>query len=265
MKANIISIEGKKKGQVELPLFFNVIVRKNLIQKILEAKKIQQPYGPSPLAGNQYSASGKLKHHRKVWKSQYGRGISRVPRKIMTRRGSQFNWVGATVPNTRGGRRAHPPKVLSMINLKKINKKELKLAINSALSATASARWVLKRYGSLKKEEIKEFPLVIESKIISLKIKDLISSLRKILGNKLFSLSIQKKTIRKGKGKIRGRKYKNNLGLLFVVGNDEKIKTTAFDILQVKKLGLKDLANGGVGRLTIYTENAIKDLGEKFK
>ncbi len=265
MKANIITIDGKKKGQIEIPSFFNVFVRENLVQKILEIKKVQQPYGPNPLAGNQYSASGKLKHHRKVWKSQYGRGISRIPRKIMTRKGSQFNWVGATVPNTRGGRRAHPPKVLSMINQKKINKKELKIAMKSALSATASAKWALKRYNSLKKEEIKDLPLVVESKIVSLKIKDLISSLKKILGNKLFSLSIQKKTIRRGKGKLRGRRYKNNLGLLFVIGNNEKLKTTAFDVLKVEKLGLKDLANGGVGRLTIYTEKAIKDLEERFK
>jgi len=79
MKANLLSIEGNKLKQIEVPSFFGGKIRKDLIQKIVETKKITQPYSPSPVAGNQYSASGVLKHHRKVWKSQYGRGMSRVP------------------------------------------------------------------------------------------------------------------------------------------------------------------------------------------
>lgn len=265
MKAQILDIQGKKKSEITLPSFFSEIVRTDLIQKIIEAKKTKQPYGPSPVAGNQASASGKLKHHRKVWKSQYGRGMSRIPRKMMTRRGSQFNWVGATVPNTRGGRRAHPPKVISMINSLKINKKELKLALMSALSATVSGKWIAKRYATLENEKITNAPFIVESKTTTLKSKELLSLLKNILGEKLYPLAIQKKTIRKGLGKLRGRKYKNNLGLLMVIGNDEKLKTTAFDVVQAKKLSVVDLANGGPGRITVYTETAIKNLEEKLK
>lgn len=265
MKAQILDIQGKKKEEISLPGFFSETIRIDLIQRVIEAKKVKQPYAPSPVAGNQYSASGKLKHHRKVWKSQYGRGMSRVPRKMMTRRGSQFTWVGATVPNTRGGRRAHPPKILSMMGLARINKKEMILALKSALAATVSGEWITKRYASLKKEKIGNLPLIVESKITTLKTKDLLLTLKKILGEKLFPLAIQKKTIRSGIGKLRGRKYKNNLGALVVIGNDEKLKTTAFDVIKVKKLGINDLANGGVGRITVYTEKAINDLGEKFK
>ena len=218
MKGNILDIEGKKLKQIELPKFFDADVREDLIQKILEAKKIKQPYGPSPVAGNQASASGKLKHHRHVWKSQYGRGMSRVPRKLMSRKGSNFNWVGATVPNTRGGRRAHPPKSFSMISEIKINKKELKQAIISALSATASGKWIMKKYSSIK-EEPNNFPLITESKISTLKTKELILSMKKILGENLFELALKKKEVRSGKGKLRGRKYKSNMGLLIVVGD----------------------------------------------
>ena len=88
---------------------------------------------------------------------------------------------------------------------------------------------------------------------------------KKIIGEKLFSVAIQKKEVRSGRGKLRGRKYKSNAGMLLVLGNDEKLKTTAFDIVRVKELGVVDLANGGVGRLTVYTENAIKDLENKFE
>lgn len=265
MKTKVYTSDGNKGKDLALPNFFENTVREALIQKIIEAKKIKQPYGPMPGAGMQYSASGKLKHHRKVWKSQYGRGMSRVPRKMMTRRGSQFHWVGATVPNTRGGRRAHPPRVEAMINSSSINKKELRLAILSALSATASSKWLVKRYSSLKDEKIIQTPYVVEGKFIELKSKEMISSLKKILGENLFNLAIQQKEIRSGRGKLRGRKYKSNLGLLMVIGNEEKLKTTAFDVVKVSKLGINDLAKGGPGRLTVYTEKSIEDLKNKFE
>ncbi len=263
MKTKLLDINGKEKGKIDLPKCFSTKVREDIVAKVIEIKKIKQPYAPSPVAGKQHSASGILIHQRKVWKSQYGRGISRIPRKIMTRKGSQFNWVGAEVSNTRGGRRPHPPKVLSMINRLKVNKKELKLALESALSATMDAKFVTKRYATLKDSKIENIPFIVESKLATLKVKELVSSLKKILGETLFGLAVQKKSIRSGKGKLRGRKYKSNAGLLIVIGNKEKLKTTAFDVVSVEKLGVNDLASGGVGRLTVYTEEAIKNLGEK--
>ena len=98
-----------------------------------------------------------------------------------------------------------------------------------------------------------------------MKIKPLISSLKKILGKQLFEVALQKKTIRSGKGKLRGRKYKSNAGLLVVMGEKEKLKTNAFEVTNVKNLSVIDLAKGGTGRLTLYTEQAIKELGEKLK
>ena len=93
----------------------------------------------------------------------------------------------------------------------------------------------------------------------------MLNSLKNILGKDLFSITIQKKRVRKGIGKLRGRKYKSNAGLLLVIGNEEKIKTNAFDVREVKNLGITDLAKGKPGRLTIYTEQAIKHLEEKLK
>ncbi|MDP2628537.1 MAG: 50S ribosomal protein L4 [Nanoarchaeota archaeon] len=262
MKSKILTIDGKEKGTVELPKCFSQPVREDLIMKVLEAKKRKQPYAPSLVGGKQSSASGKLVHRRHVWKSQYGRGMSRVPRKSLSRRGTQFNWVGAEVPNTRGGRRAHPPKIIGMINTNKINKKEEKIALMSAISATANEKMINKKYEKI--DHAKNLPLIVESGITKLKTKELLSSLKKILGE-LFEVALQKKKVRSGKGKLRGRKYKKNAGLLLVVGKDEKIKTSAFDISDVKSLGINDVAKGGAGRLTIYTENAIKNLGERFK
>lgn len=265
MKANILDIQGKKKTTIELPKVFSSEIREDIVAKALEVKKAKQPYSPSPVAGKQQSASGKLVHRRHVWKSQYGRGISRIPRKITSRRGTQFIWVGATVPQARGGRKAHPPKAISMINTKKINKKESAIALKSAISATASEKIVKSKYKTLKDKKIENLPLIIESKITSLKIKDLLQTLKKILDKELYNVAIKKKSVRSGRGKLRGRKYKKTAGLLLVVGKDEKLKTSAIEVVPVNKLGVQDLAKGGLGRLTIYTENAIKYLGDNRK
>jgi large subunit ribosomal protein L4e len=265
MKADILSIEGKKMKTIELPECFNQKVREDLIAKVLETKKVKQPFSSSPVGGKQHSASGILIHQRKVWKSQYGRGMSRIPRKIMSRRGSQFNWEGAEAPNTKGGRRSHPPKIFSALNVKKINKKEMKLALFSALSASANPKMVCSKYEKLKNCKIENLPLVTESKITTLKTKQLIESIKKILGKDLFSVGMKKTSQRSGIGKLRGRKYKKTAGLLLVIGEKEKLKTKRFDIQSTKEIGVENLAKGGCGRLVLYTEQAIKEIGEKLK
>nr|AJS13345.1 50S ribosomal protein L4P, large subunit ribosomal protein L4e [uncultured archaeon] len=265
MKTHLIHINGEKGKEINLPSAFSSVIRQDIVAKVVEAKKTRQPYSPSPVGGKQHSASGKIQHTRHVWKTMQGKGISRVPRKIMSRRGSQFNWRGAEIPNAVGGRRAHPPKIASMINIRRINKKEMTLAMESALSATGDEKLVAKRYETLKNKKLSGLPIVVENKITSLKAKALIESLKKILGEVLFTVSLKQRSVRSGKGKLRGRKYKKNLGLLLVVGEKEKLKTSLIDVKNAKELNVTDLANGGVGRLTIYTENAINEIGQRYK
>ena len=102
----------------------------------------------------QQSDRGKIRHRRHVWQTHYGRGMSRIPRKVMSRRGTQFNWEGSGVPFSKGGPRAHPPKILAHKNTKKINKKELVVAMNSAISATANKKLIAKRYSTIDKNVI---------------------------------------------------------------------------------------------------------------
>ncbi len=263
MKTDVLDINGKKTKTIELPSSFSKIIREDLIQRVLEIKKRTQPYSPSLVAGRQHSASGKIRHRRHVWMSGYGRGASRVPRKIMSRRGSQFNWIAAEIPFAVGGRRAHPPKILSMQKIRKINKKEMRVAFESALSATANERMVSNKYERLSGQKITGVPFVVESKISSLKTKEFIASLKKILGEKLFEVGIKIKNIRSGRGKLRGRRHKSNAGALIVLGNGEKLRAKILDTKNVENLNVTDLAIGGPGRLTIYTEKAINDLGIK--
>ena len=137
MKSHIISIEGKESREISLPECFNSHVREDLIHKVFLAvqKRQQQPYGAYILAGKTVSASGKQSHARRKWKTLYGKGMSRVPRKTMSHRGEQFYWVGAFIPGTVKGREAHPPKPLSAEI--EINKKENRKAIDSAIAASA--------------------------------------------------------------------------------------------------------------------------------
>lgn len=264
MKTKLYDDKGKQGKELQVPEFFTADIREDIVAKVLEAKKNVQPYGASSVAGKQHSASGKVIHRRHVWRSGYGRGASRVPRKIMTRRGSQTNWVAAEVPSARGGRRAHPPKSISMINTSKINKKEMRIALISALSATASKKYLGKKYSTLEEKQIGEIPFIVDSKITTLKTKDLLNAIKNILGKEIFSVGVRQKKVRSGLGTRRGRKYKSNAGLLFVTSSKEKVKTNAFEVIGTENLGVTELAKGGLGRITIYTEKAIEELSEKI-
>jgi large subunit ribosomal protein L4e len=257
MKAKILDINGNKIKEISTHLFEEPI-RKDIIAKAVNIEREKQPYSSMKGAGNR-SAAGRIRHKRHSWKSQYGRGMSRIPRKIMWRRGTQFSWVGAVVPNAVGGRRAHPPKGIN--KLKKMNKKELNKALLSALSYTSSIKDIKNKYSTIKNNKIEvQLPIIIEDKILNLKTKETLITLKKILGE-LYSIALQKKKIRAGKGKMRGRKNKKSSGILFVIGKKEDKKIKGIDIVKSDQLIVSDLASNGA-RLTIFTEKSIKELEE---
>jgi len=261
MKTKLIDKSGKEKGYIDLPKNFSVRIRGDILAKVFETQKgiYAQPFGSMEGAGAQYSASGILKHRRHAWKTTYGKGISRIPRKIMSRHGASFNWVSATVSNTRGGRRPHAPR--SEKNpFKKTNKKELLIALNSAIAGTVDSKFLEKKYG---KKVVSGF--VFDEKILSVKTKEFIAIVKGLFGD-AFETVLKHKKVRAGIGKMRGRKYKSNAGLLFVISSDEKMNRKGIDVVKVDELLVGDLApNGEPGRLTCYTEKAIKEIGERFK
>ena len=260
MKSQILDKTGKSIKQIELPAGFSEKIRKDLILKVFEAQKRKVPMGTMFGAGAFYSASGISRKKRHSWKVTYGKGIARTPRKIMSREGSSFNWVGATAPNTRGGRRAHPPKPEEN-QFKKVNKKELVLAFNSALSATTNKEILGKKYN----QEVKaNMPIVFSDDVLKIKTKEFFALLQTVYGEN-FEKLLQKKTVRAGKGKLRGRKYKKNAGLLFVLASNEKMNRKGISVVKVHDLTVSDLApNGNVGRFAAFTEKAVKQIETKF-
>ena len=226
MKTQILDTGGKKIKEITTNLFEEPI-REDIIFKVIEAERIWQPYSNYHWAGMDRSASGNIRHKRHSWKVSYGHGMSRVPRKIMTKRGSRFFWVGATIASARGGREAHPPKILR--REKKINEKEKLKALKSAIAATASQHMIKKKYGV----EFK-LPIIIDSKILSLKLKEIMKFLEKVIG---------KKFLKK---------------ILLIIAEKEKFQSKMLESCKVKQLNIQKLVPGGKpGRLIIYTENAI--------
>lgn len=264
MKLKIMNIDKTEMGSISLPSQFDEAVRPDLIKRAVLSiqANIRQPYGASPEAGKRHSAE--LSRRRRKYRGSYGHGISRIPRKILSRRGTRMNWVGALAPGTVGGRRAHPPKAEKMWD-QKINTKERRKAVRSALAATINIEEIRKRGHIIGKE----FPFIVEDKLETLnKTAEVKNTLGK-LGFKEELSRISKRTIRPGKGTLRGRKQKTKKGPLLVVSKDCQIQTAAanlkgVDVVRVDLLNVEMLAPGThQGRLTIYTQGAITRLSEE--
>lgn len=262
MKAELLSLEGKKEKEITLPEQFTEEYRPDVIKRAVLAMQAnkRQPYGAADDAGKR--ASAKLSRRRRKYRGSYGKGISRVPRKIMTRRGLHFNWVGAFAPGTVGGRKAHPPKAEKEWG-QKINNKERKLAIRSAIAATADRGIVEKRTG------FSNAPVIVAGGIESLaKTKDVEALLPK-LGMEKQVERIGERKVRAGKGKMRGRRYKQKKSVLFVVSGKCALESAAknlpgVDVAWVKSLNAELLAPGAdAGRLTVWSEKAVELLGKE--
>jgi len=262
-KINILDLSGSKKSDLNTTIFDSPM-REDLVQKLVEIEKLEekQPYAPFLWAGMQTSASGNVKHNRHTWKTDRGRGFSRFPKKRMSDKGDRFVWMGAVSPDTRKGRRAHPPKIERKI--RKINQKEKLIAFKAGLAMLTSLELLKKKYSTLQNTNLKlSLPLVIEDKLISLKTSELFEKLKKILGNETFAIAIQDKKVRAGIGKMRNRRYKKNAGMLLIVGNKQEKKVNGFDVARAKDVKLMDIWDNG-SRLVMFTEEAVKDMDNKL-
>ena len=259
MKADIIDLNASKVSSIELPPQFEEPIRLDLIKKAVLAiqNNTRQPYGAYIGAGKRQSV--RISKRRRDYKTSYGHGISRTPRKVIWHRGRQFGWVGAFVPNTRGGRRAHPPKAEKDFS-QKLNINERRKAIRSAISASLNKELLIEKNYTFKTPII----LVDEFEKIN-KTKDIKNLLLK-LGLNLELENSTKRKIKSGSARIRGRKYRVKKGPLFVVSQDcslmKAIKNfPGFDVSIVNQLNAELLAPGAnPGRLVIWSNKSIEKL-----
>jgi large subunit ribosomal protein L4e len=258
MKIEIRNAANEKTGEIELPEQFNETVNADLISRAVLAEQSRnwQPYGNFPEAGKRPSA--KLSKRRHDYRGSYGHGISRVPRKIMSHRGTQFNWVAAFVPNVVGGRRAHPPKSWKILELK-INRQEERKAIRSALAAGMSKQLVSKIHAVPA-----NYPFAADASFEKIsKTKEIYAALNKVGMEKELERTAEK-VQRAGRGKMRGRKYRIKKGVLIIVAGDCGLMKAArnipgIEVASISKLNAELLAPGtSAGRPLLITTSAIE-------
>jgi large subunit ribosomal protein L4e len=263
MELKVFDQNNVAKSSVKLPEQFSEEYRPDLIKRAVLALQAnrRQHYGNFPEAGK--GASAYISKRRHNYKTTYGIGQSRTPRKVLNRRGTRFYFVGAFAPQTVGGRRAHPPKADKNWD-QKINIKERRKAIRSAISATMMPEIVSERGHKVPKA----YPFAIDSSFEAItKTKDVYDSLMK-LGFEEELLRASETSIRAGMGKARGRRHITKKSILFVVSKDCALLKSAtniagVDVVPVNALNAELLAPGSnPGRMTLFTSSAL-DVLEK--
>ena len=262
-------VEAKQGKAVSLPDAFSSEIRIDLIRSAVHSSRAnrRQPYGHREHNGKKAPQPG-MKHSVEWWGK--GRGVSRIMRKTGQRTGAQN-------PHTRGGRRAHGPKV-DKDWTQKLNSKQKAAARDSAIAASADPEIVAARGHRF--DEGTNFPIIIDGYVESRQGSDekydvesipLQYSTRKFiammegigLGEDL-NRAKSGKTIRAGKGTMRGRKTRTPKSILLVVSNRDGLHKAAsnvpgVDVVVAKDLCAEDLAPGGdPGRLTVWTKQAIE-------
>ena len=250
----IFDLEGKPVGKIKLPPVFGTVLRSDVIKRAVLAIQSNrfQPQGRDPMAGKRTTAESR----------GVNLGISRISRI----KGSSGR--GALAPGTVGGRAAHPPTSDKKI-IKRIPKKEKRLALLSAIAATASQEAVASRGHSI--EDVPEIPLIVTDELEGLKkVKEVEGALIHLgVFSDIYRVKESRK-IRAGKGKYRGRKIKQAVGPLIVVAENKGILEAArnipgLDVIVVNNLNPEALAPGThPGRLTISTSSAIGKLNELY-
>jgi len=252
--SKIFDLQGKTVGKVKVPTVFKTPLRPDVIKRGVVALQSHryQPQGRDPLAGKR----------RSVESLGAGHGVARVPR---LKGGGQDAAFGVGIVK---GRQAFPPVAQKKI-AKKIPKKEMHLALRSALAATGSKKVVASRGHIV--DMIRDFPLVVADDIQTLKkTKEVEDAFLKLgLWPDVVRVKESLKE-RAGKGKRRGRRLKHSVGPLLVVEKNEGVATAArnllgVDITTVKNLNVELLAPGThPGRLTVWAKSALEKLSELY-
>lgn len=267
-KADVLSLDGKKLREIDLPLVFNTEVDMGLIKRAVISVQTGriQPKGPSTRAGRDMTAQYIGSRQKPAMYRTINVEHARLPR--LRNRRYLLQGLVAGVPHAVGGPRVHRLNKDRVI-WERINNKERKKAIAAAIAATANTDLVKARGHRF---EAKALPLVVEQKFEELaKTKDVAKVLEalKVYGD--VEKAKAKKKVRAGRGKMRGRKYKRAKSLLIVVGKPAKLYKAArnlegVDVVEVRNLNAELLAPGTLpGRLTLWTETALQALAALAK
>ncbi|WAQ83823.1 hypothetical protein PtA15_4A272 [Puccinia triticina] len=255
---NVRSTSGQSSSTIPLPAVFTAPIRNDVVQDIHKnlAKNKRQAYAVSSKAGEQTSAES--------WGT--GRAVARIPR--VGGGGTHRSGQAAFGNMCRGGRMFAPTKIWRKWHVK-TNLKQRRYAIVSAIAATAVPSLVLARGHRI--EKIAEVPLVIADEVESIsKTKEAVAVLKSLNAHADVMKVSNSRKARAGKGKMRGRRYRQRRGPL-VIYNEDKGIVRAFrnipgvELVCVHRMNLLQLAPGGhIGRFCIWTQGAFSQLDELY-
>jgi len=257
---NVYGLDGNIVDKISIPsLIQSITIRKDIIRRafisVFTAKL--QPKGRDPMAGKRTTAES----------LGVGLGLARVPRV----KGERYPKASqaAFAPFTVGGRRCFPPRPEKILR-EKVNKKEKKLALISAIAASFNP--VLVKLRGHVVEQVPQIPLVIEDGISSI---SKASELRSIFMKLGLWLDVQRaKNSRKRLSSVakkrRKKVYRNAKSVLIVVDSDNGISKAArnfpgVDVCNVSNLNISLFAPGShPGRLTVWSRSAFMKLFKLF-
>ncbi len=259
-------MEAKEVRTIHLPKVFGEPVRTDLIARAVQAARAnrRQAYG-APAEGVWAG-----RRHSTEWSGK-GHGISRVQRL------KQGNGA-ATSPNNVGGARAHPPRAEAN-RWEKINVKERRKARRSALAALARSDLVRARGHRF--EEGLKLPIIVDNAFEGLwrttvdkkddegrtgSTGELVRALEHLGVGADLVRARDGTHVRAGRGKMRGRRFRQPRSILIVATNDRELSRCArnlpgVEVVSPVNLSTEALAPGGApGRLTVITESALNQI-----
>ena len=250
MIAVVYDLDGKETEKTELPTIFSYDYRPDIIKRAFYALQSHsfQRQGRDPMAGMRTSALS--------WNT--GRGVARMAR--VKGEGNSRAGQAAGVASVVHGRQTHHP-VAEKVVYQNLNRKERRLALVSAIAATASRDVVTARGHKVGKKVV--LPIIICDDIQSVsRAKDLKATLEKLELEDELGRIANSKTL-SGTSRLRGRTKKQPVGPLIVVAEDKGISNAVgglpgINSVLARNLSTLDLAPGAsAGRLTIWSKSAL--------
>ncbi|EFX01174.1 60S ribosomal protein [Grosmannia clavigera kw1407] len=247
-----------------IPAVFLSPIRPDIVQQVHTgmAKNKRQPYSVSEKAGHQTSAES--------WGT--GRAVARIPR--VSGGGTHRAGQAAFGNMCRSGRMFAPTKIWRKWHVK-INQGQKRFATASAVAASGVAPLLLARGHKI--SSIPEVPLVVDSAAFAeaayAKTAKAVALLTALGAGDELSKVRNSKKLRAGKGKLRGRRYRQRRGPLFIydpeVDGKELVhgfrNIPGVETNSVFALNLLQLAPGGhLGRFVIWTSAAFAALDKIY-
>jgi len=253
MKVPVLSLTSEKVDEVDLPEVFNTPVNPNVIKRAVIAQQSHsfQPQGRDPMAGKRNTALSRGTGH----------GQARLPR---LKQSGKADFAVQAV----GGHLSTPPKAEKVI-IKRINKKEKRLAIRSGIAATANKELIASRGHSV--TGVTQLPLVLDDALEGVKKTKEVQDLFSKLGILPDVERADRNKIRAGRGKMRGRGKKTGKGPLIVISEDRGVSKAArnlpgVDVTILRNLNAELLAPGAhPGRLVVWAKSAFTAIDETWE